>query len=126
MNETLQWVAAVMALIGSGFVLLASIGVVRYPDAYMRMQALTKASTLGLGLILLGAAMARPTATNWSHALLTIVFLFLTQPIAAHALSRAAYRTGTPLWHGAKSDRYGEYLNSKSEGNAPEDPEQQP
>lgn len=78
------------ALLGSALVLLAGVGVLRFPDIFARMHAATKASTLGVALIGLTAAATVDGAS--AKALLAVAFLFITAPSGAHIISRAAYR----------------------------------
>ena len=91
-------------LIGTFFMVLAGIGLLRMPDLFLRMSAATKASTLGAGFILLAAAIYFDDLGTTSRALATIVFIFLTAPIAAHRIGRAAYFDGVPLWPGTQRD----------------------
>jgi multicomponent Na+:H+ antiporter subunit G len=86
----LKTVAEVLALTGAVFALLAGIGVLRFRDVYARMHAATKATTLGVALVGLGAAIALDSGR--SKALLGVVFIFITAPSAAHFVGRAAYR----------------------------------
>ena len=79
----------VMALLGALLVLLAGIGVLRFPDLYARMHAATKASTLGIGLIGLAATIG--VGNGHAKALVAIAFIYLTAPSAAHLVGRAAY-----------------------------------
>ena len=92
MIETL---AALLVLLGSIFLLLASLGLIRMPDLYNRMQAGTKATTLGSLLIFAGFAALSPSA--WPRFLLLIVFIFLTNPLSSHALARSAHFQGVPV-----------------------------
>ena len=64
------------------------------PDLLARMQASSKAGTLGTILILAGVALAHGEAGIAVRAILVIVFLFLTAPVAAHVIARAAQRSG--------------------------------
>ncbi len=92
-------VAAVLVLAGAAFVLVAAIGVVRMPDLPMRMHAATKAGTLGAGLILLAVAVVYSDAGVTVRALATVAFLFLTAPVSAHVIGRAAVASGAlTLW----------------------------
>lgn len=91
-------------LVGSLLLLLAAVGVVRLPDVFARMHAGGKAATLGLALVLAGSAMLAGGVTPAVKLLLAIVFQFVTAPIAVHALSRAAYRDGVPMWDGTAVD----------------------
>mgnify|MGYP005837117439 CR=1 FL=1 len=91
-------ITSLLLLAGGGFMLLAAIGVWRMPDLYMRMGTSTKATTLGLACILTAVAVYSAEASIVARALATIVFVFLTTPVAAHVLGRAAYKVGVPLW----------------------------
>jgi multicomponent Na+:H+ antiporter subunit G len=79
-------------VLGSIFLLLAALGLVRMPDLYSRMQAGTKATTLGTLLVALGAALALPG--SWPKMLLLGLFVLLTNPVSSHALSRSAHCQG--------------------------------
>jgi multicomponent Na+:H+ antiporter subunit G len=85
---------------GALFMLLAGVGILRMPDLYMRISATTKAATLGAGLTLLALAVYFNKLGIASRALATIVFIFLTAPVAGHMIARAAYFLGVPLWKG--------------------------
>lgn len=107
MNEI---VAVAMLLIGVFFMLVSSIGLVRLPDVYSRMHAATKATTFGMGGILLATSLAFHSAEVSTHAILAIFFLFLTNPVAAHLISRSAYKKGPNLAPVTTLDEYGPYL----------------
>jgi multicomponent Na+:H+ antiporter subunit G len=96
--------ASALMLAGAAFMLLAGVAVVRMPDLYMRMSATTKAGTLGIGLILLGMIVYFGDLGVTVRALAVIFFGFLTAPVAAHMISRAAYIVGVPLWEGTIVD----------------------
>ena len=91
-------------VIGSLFVLVSAIGVLRMPDLYMRMSSTTKAATLGVGFVLLGTAIHFWEVGIVSRALIIFSFLLLTAPVAAHMIGRAAYFDGVPLWKETKHD----------------------
>jgi multicomponent Na+:H+ antiporter subunit G len=93
-----------MLALGSAFMLIAAFGIVRLPDLFTRMQAATKASTLGIVCMALSAVAHFGLARVGVQAVLIILFMFLTAPVAAHVLSRAAYRTGVPLWERSVRD----------------------
>jgi multicomponent Na+:H+ antiporter subunit G len=101
MSEVLS---VIFLIVGSLFLLLASIGVVRMPDLFTRMSAATKAATLGASFMLLAVAIHFPGLGVTARALAGIVFFFLTAPVAAHIIGRAAYFVGVPLWHKTKVD----------------------
>ena len=88
---------AVFLLLGSSFLLLAAVGVVRMPDVYMRMSASSKGVSLGAGLLAIGLALHLGQPGVTTRAFLLIVLFFLTAPVAGHMLSRAAYLSGVPL-----------------------------
>ena len=117
-------VAALMA-IGTTFILLASIGVVRMPDVYMRMQVSTKGASLGAGCVLLAVPIFFGDVAVGVRALLVIVFIFLTTPISAHMLARAAYMVGVPLWEGSVIDELaGRYDRESGELASPDSDEE--
>jgi multicomponent Na+:H+ antiporter subunit G len=91
--------ALVVILTASGvaFCLLAAVGMVRMPDLYTRMQAASKAATLGAALIIVAAAIYFGTTPIATRALLTSAFLAATAPIAAHVIARVGYLIGVPL-----------------------------
>jgi len=113
-------VAALMAT-GTTFMLLAAIGVIRMPDVYMRLQVSTKGASLGAGCVLLAVPIFFVDMGIAVRALLIIVFIFLTTPISAHMLARAAYIVGVPLWEGSVIDELsGRYDRETHELASPE------
>lgn len=94
----IEVLSGILIMLGSIFILLASIGLIKMPDLYTRMSATTKASTLGVGLVLIGTALYFGTVGIASRAFIIIVFLLITTPVAAHMIARAAYFDGVPLW----------------------------
>ena len=89
---------------GSAFALLAAVGVLRMPDVFTRMQASTKASTLGLGCLLVGAALELGDFASFIRVVSIGSFLLLTTPVAAHVIARASYLADVPLWEGTVLD----------------------
>ncbi len=94
MRTVLDVASAVLQLSGVTLFLLAGLGIVRLPDVFSRMHAATKASTLGVALVLLGAMLRVEQAGDAVRLALVIAFTFLTAPVGAHMLGRAAYRSG--------------------------------
>jgi CPA2 family monovalent cation:H+ antiporter-2 len=120
MSETLS---SALMLIGATFALLAGAGVVRMPDLFTRMQAATKASTLGIGCIILAVAVHFGELGITTRALATIIFVVLTAPVAAHMIARAAYFVGVPLWDGTIIDElHGHYDRRTHKLARPDDP----
>jgi len=97
-------VSLALVLVGSIFMLLAAVGVVRMPDVFLRLHSSTKSATLGAGCLLLGAAIYFGDFAVGVRALAVVAFLFATAPVAAHVIGRAAYLSGVPLWEGTLSD----------------------
>jgi multicomponent Na+:H+ antiporter subunit G len=95
---------AILWLAGALFALLAAVGVLRMPDVFTRMQTSTKASTLGLGCLLAGAALQFADLSSVARAATIGAFVMLTSPVAAHVIARAAYLTDVPLWEGTAID----------------------
>ena len=95
---------AVMWVAGAAFALLAAIGVLRMPDVFTRMQASTKASTLGLACLLIGAALQLGDFASFIRVVSIAAFVLLTTPVAAHVIARAAYLAEVPLWEGTVLD----------------------
>ena len=91
-------------LIGAVFTFIAALGLVRLPDLFMRMHANTKSATLGVGFIMLGAAIYFGDITVTTRAMAVILFLLISAPISSHLLARAAYFSGIPLWEKTLSD----------------------
>jgi multicomponent Na+:H+ antiporter subunit G len=97
-------VSGVMWMVGAVFALLSAAGVLRMPDVFTRMQASTKASTLGLGCLLIGAALQLGDVSSLIRLISIGAFLLLTTPISAHVIARGSYRAGVPLWQGTVVD----------------------
>lgn len=91
-------ISAILLISGSLFLFLAALGLVRMPDLFTRMQAGTKASTLGVALMLTSVAVEFQELRVATLVGAGVVFFFLTAPVAAHIISRAAYFVGVPLW----------------------------
>lgn len=93
-----QWIMVALIALGTVFIMLASLGIMRMPDLYLRISVTTKAATLGIGLILASAAIHFGTLGITSRVMAIILFILLTAPVGAHLLGRASYITGTKLW----------------------------
>ncbi len=100
-----EFIAILLLIIGAVFIFISALGVVRMPDLYLRMSSSTKTGTLGVGSILLAAAIYFFELGVASLAIAIIFFVLLTAPVAAHMIARAAYFNGVPLW---KETRYNE------------------
>ena len=110
MNENIGFV---LIAIGILFDLFGCIGLVRLPDVYNRLQAATKCVTLGTCMILIGVLFIMGIGSAGIRALLCAVFILFTSPVAAHALARAAHRSGVKLWENSVVDKYAEVDGKK-------------
>lgn len=108
-------IVGILLVSGGFFACVAGLGILRFPDVLMRMHASTKASTLGVGLILAAVAVYFGTLEIIARSLATIIFLLLTAPVAAHLLGKAAYRTGAVLWDGMSKDELQEYTEAEQD-----------
>ena len=103
MSGLIDLLGGLLLLCGTLFLLLGGLGLVRMPDVYNRIQAGTKATTLGTLLSLAGVACLHP---EWTLKLLLIgVFLLFTNPISSQVLARAAHRGGAPKAPSTSVDR---------------------
>lgn len=105
-----------LVAVGTVTLLLAAIGVVRLPDAYMRMSSSTKAATMGIMCLLLAVALHFQETSATTRALATILFVLLTAPVAAHMIGRAAYYRGVSMWEGTVADEFRRDLEAAADG----------
>jgi len=99
--EQLHWawqvVIAAMLVVGGVFSLVGVVGMLRFPDFYMRLHAPTKATTLGVGGLLLASMAWNLARGQWlPHELLITLFLFVTAPVSANLLAKAALHLRVP------------------------------
>jgi multicomponent Na+:H+ antiporter subunit G len=83
-------IGSLLMIVGAGLLVVAMIGVLRLPDTLARQHAGTKAATLALGVMALGLGLVTPSTGAWIRLGLLIVALWVTLPVASHALARAA------------------------------------
>jgi len=95
--EFLHILGSFVTLVGSIFLLLGAIGIIRMPDIYNRMQAGTKATTLGSILFLFGIGISHINCECIGRIFALILFIIFTNPISSHALARAAHFKGIKL-----------------------------
>lgn len=90
-------IADLFLLAGAAFIFLGALGLIRMPDVYNRIQAGTKAVTLGAIGIFIGIAFLHP---EWWNKLVVILgFILLTNPVSSSAIARAFYLCGIKPWH---------------------------
>ena len=95
---------SVLLIVGSFFMLVAGLGMLRMPDLFLRMSCSTKAATIGVGTLMFALALYFEDLGVATRALATICFILLTAPVAAHRIGRIAYLVGARLWDGTIKD----------------------
>jgi multicomponent Na+:H+ antiporter subunit G len=99
-------IVILLACIGFAFSLSGVVGILRMPDLYTRIQCSSKTVTMGTLPALLALLVGMGVySTYGSRALLVAVLLLVMNPLASHALARAAYKAGTPMWPGSVVDQ---------------------
>ena len=94
----MNWLAVTLMVIGGVFLAISCIGLLRLPDFYTRAHAVGKAETLGSMLVLGGLAVHNGADLTSVKILLILAIIFITNPTATHALTRAAFRSGVAIW----------------------------
>lgn len=113
--ELLDLVGSVLVLLGAGLMLLAGIGLQRFPDVLTRANAAAKATGLGLAVLLAGAALALSSPRALVVLGLAVLVQLGTSPVSGHVIARAAYRSGAPLWEGTVADELRDFYASHPE-----------
>lgn len=98
MSVVLQVIGYAMVMLGLVFMLIGSVGIVRLPDFFSRTHAASKVDTVGVTIVALGVACIEGFSLDGLKVLLVAFFVMLTNPVAAHALARAAIRAGLTPW----------------------------
>lgn len=91
----LEILVSILLLVGSFFILVGALGLVRLPDFFMRLHGPTKATTLGVGGMLL-AAIVHAIEGFTVRELLIVLFLFITAPVSAYLLGQVGLRSRLP------------------------------
>lgn len=104
----MELIGSIVSLTGAIFIFLGSLGILRMPDLYNRMQTGTKATTLGSILTLTGIALGHPLCHCGLKIIALIVFIVFTNPISSHALARAAHFAGIKLTKKSVEDKLAE------------------
>lgn len=94
LTPVLEVLVGILLVVGALFALVATIGILRLDDLYMRMHAASKAGTLGSGVALIAIALYSQELDIVTRAVAGVVFFLLTAPVSAHLLARAAYLSG--------------------------------
>lgn len=91
-------IGGALMIAGMFFLSVAALGLIRLPDFFSRSHAVSKAETLGIVLVLLGLAFYAGASLVSLKLGLALLFVFLTNPIATHLLTRAAIKSGVIPW----------------------------
>ncbi len=111
-----EYIVLFFLILGAMFILIASIGLLKMPDVYLRMSASTIAGTFGVASMLVGVAIHFFSAILTLHIIGIIIFLILTVPIGAHMIARASYINNLPMWDKTvKDDLKDKYVNDDKE-----------
>ena len=92
LHMTFTYIGDALLIIGCFFMFVSAIGIVRMPDLYNRLQAGTKASTLGAMCIIMGVGFLHPDW--WIKCFLLTLFILMTNPLSSSVLARASLRSG--------------------------------
>ena len=107
-------IVIVLACVGLGFSLSGAVGILRMPDLYSRIQCSSKTITMGALPVLIALIVGEGLLSSYtSRALLIGFLLLLLNPASSHALARAAYKAGVPMWNGAVRDEAAEARNKR-------------
>lgn len=100
--ELSRWITTPISigliLLGLFFLLVAAIGVLRFPDVYTRAHAVSLTDSLGALFVLAGLALYEGFSANLIKILVVLILLYLLNPVIAHATVRSAYRSGVQPW----------------------------
>lgn len=110
-SGVMDLLAAGSLLLGLFFMVVGAVGVHRMPDAYHRMHAASKCTTLGLTGMLTAACLhlsIEGSIDVVTKAIATIVFTFIATPIGTHLLAKAAHKGGAEQWGATRGDEYAE------------------
>jgi len=102
MEDIRAGIAIAAIVIGTVFSVVGVLGMIRLPDVYSRLHATGKVGIYGAVLLLVAAALWTPLA--WGRAILLMALLMVTGPVAAHAISSAAYRVRSPMKDAVRDD----------------------
>jgi multicomponent Na+:H+ antiporter subunit G len=113
----------IFLILGTIFIFIASIGLIKMPDVYLRMSASTIAATFGVSSMLISVAIYFGTTGMAFHVAGVIVFLILTVPVGAHMIGRASHINKLPMWDKTfRDDMRGTYNPDNNEFMNPGEP----
>lgn len=100
---------------GIVFIITSGIGIIRFPDFYVRISAVSKAITLGNTLILIGIGIHFNDIVISAKIVSIIIFMMLTSPLSAHIIARAAIRNKVLFWNPTNLTEFREYLKKQQD-----------
>lgn len=120
MDLVIEIVISLLILCGTLFSLGGAVGILRLPDSYCRMHALSKGTTLGIICFMLAAFgyFAWSGIAICFKSLLALFFIFLSAPVGSHMIAKAGYHYGIPLWEKSVRDDLQEDCDFISDHNA--------
>ncbi len=122
MTFWLEVFASFLLATGGLFILIGALGMVKLPDFYTRMHAPTKATTLGIGCILVASVMLHALRGEGLsiQELVISLFLFITAPVSAYMVAKAALQRRTPFREGTRNEQMSEdILERRSQNRTP-------
>ena len=112
----LSIIGYILIFVGALFLFLGSLGLIRMPDVYNRLQAGTKATTLGALSTIIGVGLVEP---SWFLKTLVIAtFIVLTNPIGSHTIARASRKSGIKTTEKTTLDKYEKDVLDNESGDA--------
>ncbi len=111
----IEFIAALLILVGSIMAVISAIGIIRFQDVYSRSHAATKSSTLAVSLTLSGVFIYFLVTESFFSVrlIMGIVFVFLTSPVSGHLITRAAYRSGVKMTDATLEDELADVIWKK-------------
>ena len=98
MAELIDYISSLLVIMGATFIFAGTIGLLRFPDVYTRLHALTKADNLGLGLIVFGLAIQSQSWAMAGKLILIWLLVLLAGASVSHLVARAALHRGVSPW----------------------------
>ena len=98
MAELINTMSLVLLIIGAIFFFAGTVGLLRFPDIYTRLHALTKADNIGLGFIVFGLAIQSQSWANTGKLILIWLLVLLASASVSHLVARAALRRNITPW----------------------------
>lgn len=114
----IELIIVVLIIGAAGFMVLAAIGLLSFPDLPTRMHATTKSGVLAVCLIMVAVGLHFSQTEITARVIAIIAFLLITTPVAAHAIGRAAYFAGVPFWSGTVKDELDDYFRDNNTSSA--------